>query len=115
MLTNQSHHCDRYIPLSEAAKRCYPRAIHASGAWRHARKGILCANGQRVYLKHIRAGGVIYTTPEWVTAFFEAAAAADAEHFRGDGNVQPVAKARTPDQSTRAIAVAREKLRALGV
>src|SRR5687768_2163406 len=100
------------IRLSQAAK-LYPKAIHSSGVWRHCRRGVKAANGSRVRLRHVRAGGYIYTRREWMEQFFEAVAAADLEHFIDTGDDhRPAPKLRMPDQRAKAVAEARAELRA---
>lgn len=104
-----------YITLSAAARHHYPKPIHASGAWRHARRGVRCANGQRVHLKHVRAGGVIYTTAQWVNEFFEAIAAADMQYFAAGNIPEPSLRPRTSGAREKAVTKARAELHAMGV
>jgi len=67
---------DDYITMSEAAKRTPGRPASAT-IWRWARKGIRTRTGSLVRLRHIRAGGRIYTRAEWLQAFFDEVANAD--------------------------------------
>jgi len=43
---------------------------------------VLSRAGNRVFLKHVRVGGKMYTRKEWVEAFGEALAQADADYFQ---------------------------------
>lgn len=69
-----------YISLAAAAKRS-PGTPHVSAVWRWCRRGVLSRTGERIRLKHIRAGGKILTTPQWVEEFCHALAAADQKYF----------------------------------
>lgn len=42
---------------------------------------MLARNGSRIFLEHIRAGGKILTTAEWVEAFCRGLASADRAYF----------------------------------
>ncbi|MFA9476958.1 DUF1580 domain-containing protein [Phycisphaerales bacterium AB-hyl4] len=70
----------KYITLAEAAKLA-PGRPSANAVWRWARKGVKSRCGHRVHLQHVRAGGRVLTTAEWVEQFARDLAEADAEHF----------------------------------
>ena len=74
---------NEHIDLTEAAKIC-PGRPHPSAVWRWCRRGIKSRSGNRVCLRHIRAGGKIYVKRDWLDEFFTAVADADAEHFAPD-------------------------------
>lgn len=78
-----------YISLAEAT-RLAPGRPHSSAVWRWCRKGIKTRRGDRVHLEHIRAGGRIFTTENWLIEFFKAIAEADVEYFasRNESNVR---------------------------
>jgi hypothetical protein len=69
-----------YLTLAQAAKLA-PGRPSANCIWRWCRRGVLARSGTRVCLRHIRAGGKIFTTEQWVHEFCEQLAAADVEHF----------------------------------
>ena len=62
---------DKYIRFSKAARLVPGRRSQAT-VFRWAKKGV-----KGVHLRHIRVGGVNYTTEEWIEKFFEDLAAAD--------------------------------------
>ena len=102
-----------YISLSEAA-RLAPGKPHVSSLWRWCRRGVKARGGDRVHLEHVRAGGRVYTTAESLTRFFEAVAAADAEHFNSQtAPTQPAT--RTDNQRERAVRSAERKLAGAGI
>jgi len=70
-----------FITLAEAAE-ILPRRTQAYCVWRWCRKGTKARNGQQIYLKHERWGGIIYTTQKWLDDFAERLAAADIEYFK---------------------------------
>lgn len=79
-----------FVELAEAAKLC-PGRPHASTLWRWARRGIKARNGQRIRLRHLRAGAKIYVRPSDIEEFFGEIARADGEHFQsGNGTPRPV-------------------------
>lgn len=69
-----------YITLTEAAKRC-PSRPSISAIWRWCRRGLKSRSGRRVRLQHVRVGGRIFTTEEYMHRFFGELAASDAEYF----------------------------------
>ena len=82
----QSHN---YLNLNQAAAVCpnSPRPgeksnnLHSSTIWRWCRKGVKATSGDMVKLRHVRIGGKIHTTKQWLDDFFESLAAADMDHF----------------------------------
>ena len=106
---------DDRLPLAQAAK-ILPGRPHASSVWRFCRKGIKARNGERVYLRHERWGGVIYTSGQWLQEFAERLAAADIEHFEETGRTPPASIAtRTPAQARRDNERADTELTAVGI
>ena len=71
---------EEFITLSDAAKFS-PGQPNTAAVWRWARQGVKARSGDRVYLRHVRVGGRIFTRPDWLGEFFSATAQADAEHF----------------------------------
>lgn len=71
---------EEYLSLTHAA-RLSPGRPSANAVWRWCRRGLRARGADRVRLRHIRVGGRIYTRPEWLDAFFEQLAEADAAHF----------------------------------
>ncbi len=69
-----------YVTLAQAAKLS-PGRPSANAVWRWARKGIRSRSGDRVRLEHVRMGGKIFTTREWLKQFGQRLAADDARHF----------------------------------
>lgn len=69
-----------YINLGRAAK-LIPERPSVNAVWRWARKGVLARGGDRVRLEHVRLGGRVYTTEQWVREFGVKLAKADAAHF----------------------------------
>lgn len=67
---------EKYLTLTEATKLT-PRQPTVATLWRWARRGVLARNGTRIQLRHIRVGGRVYTTEQWLHEFFEAVMAAD--------------------------------------
>lgn len=74
---------DQYLTLAQAAK-VTPGQPSVNAMWRWCRRGVRSRDGARVYLEHIRVGGKIFTTAEWVYEFGQRLATADTAHFRGD-------------------------------
>lgn len=69
----------KYLTLGQAAQQT-PGRPSAGTIWRWARRGIRARDGNVVRLKHIRVGGRVYTTEQWLQQFFEQVAAADLGH-----------------------------------
>jgi hypothetical protein len=74
------HETLEYITLTEAAKLA-PNRPSTNCLWRWCRKGVVSRGGQRVRMKHVRIGGMIYTTAAWLDAFGQQLAEADAAYF----------------------------------
>ena len=72
---------EEHLSLGEACKIA-PGRPSANCIWRWCRRGVLSRTGQRVYLRHVRVGGKIFTTARWLDEFGSRLAEADAEHFR---------------------------------
>lgn len=69
-----------YLTLGKAAQES-PGRQSANCIWRWARKGVLARTGERVRLQHVRVGGKIYTTREWLAEFGRRLAEADTSYF----------------------------------
>lgn len=69
-----------FITLGQAAQLA-PTRPSANAVWRWCRRGLKARSGKRVYLKHVRVGGRVFTTAEDVNRFFVELAEADREHF----------------------------------
>lgn len=88
--TNDNEH----LTLPQAAKIA-PGRPSANCVWRWCREGVKSRSGERVRLKHIRVGGRIYTTREWIETFGVELADADAQHFeRSDEPAPPTCRSR---------------------
>jgi len=110
-------HDGQYITLHEAAK-LVPGGTSANCIWRWARKGVIARSGERVRLQHVRIGGKLFTTAEWLTQFGLALAEADASYFMLEGKpVAPVSasRGRTEKQRQAAIERAERELAEMGV
>jgi hypothetical protein len=71
-----------YLTLTQAS-RLLPNRPHPSTIWRWCRKGVLSRTGERVWLRHVRFGGYVYTRALWVEEFGCHLAQKDAAHFSG--------------------------------
>ena len=72
--------------------------------------------GERLYLQHVRAGGKIFTTEQWLKEFFIAVAEADSQHFAATTDRRDtLTKPRTPDQRRKAVAAAEAALKKDGI
>ncbi len=69
------------LPLSRAAQIA-PGRPSSNCVWRWCRRGLRPRAGERVYLRHVRVGGKVYTSREWLEDFGQALAEADAAYFR---------------------------------
>ena len=104
-----------YLTISAAAKIA-PGQPHLSAVWRWARRGILTRAGGRVFLKHIRAGGRVFTTARWLDDFYAAIEDGDLPHFSNPETTGgKVPKPRTPNARQRAVARARAELAGQGI
>ncbi len=86
---------DDHLTLSQAAKIA-PGRPSTNCMWRWCRRGVLARTGERIYLRHIRVGGKVYTSKPWLDDFGQALADADAAYFR-----QNEYEAVTPPSSSR--------------
>lgn len=71
---------DKYLTLSQAARHA-PGKPTPNCLWRWCRKGVAARGGRRIYLYHVRSGGKLFTTAEWVRAFGRELTEADQAHF----------------------------------
>ena len=74
------HEQSKHITLTEATK-ITPGRPSTNCLWRWCRRGVLSRSGQRIRLEHVRIGGKIFTTADWVEQFGKALAEADASYF----------------------------------
>jgi len=91
---------ENYKTLSQVAKLC-PGRPHTSAVWRWCRKGLKSRCGETIRLQHIRVGGKIYTTAEWLSDFFTSIAESDAKHFDSQQTYSRNRRARKPKNSQR--------------
>lgn len=70
-----------YLTLAEAAQLT-PRRLTAGTLWRWARRGVRAHDGRSIHLRHVRVGGRVYTTEQWLHGFFAELAAADLANTR---------------------------------
>jgi hypothetical protein len=104
-----------YITLGEAAKLA-PGRPSVNACWRWARKGVKARSGQRIRLRHIRAGGRVLTTAAWVEQFTRELADADAEHFDAEADKPKQTSTDKPEPTGRAEHErARQRLAAQGL
>lgn len=110
------HETENYITLTQAAKMA-PLRPSTNCIWRWCRKGVLARGGERIRLQHVRLGGKLFTTAEWVTQFGQALAEADATYFNlVKPSVQvPQAKTRSEKQRQAALDRAQRELQEAGV
>ena len=89
------HEFNDLLTLSQAAK-LVPGRPSSNCLWRWSRRGVLSRGGERVYLRHVRVGGMVYTSKQWLDNFGQALAEADATYFRrsDDDAVPPPAPSR---------------------
>lgn len=88
---------NNYLSLAEAAQNS-PGRPSANAVWRWCRRGLRVRGGDRLRLHHVRVGGRIYTRPDWLDAFFEALADADAGYFQPNANTRCDSKPAPPGQ-----------------
>ena len=111
------HETPQYITLTQAAKLA-PSRPSVNCIWRWCRKGVLARDGQRIRLQHIRIGGKLYTTAEWLDAFGHQLAEADAGYFSLGGRAvtsSAVPGRRTEMQRQAAVQRAHRELAEMGV
>lgn len=75
------HETREYMTLTKAAKLA-PGQPSVNCIWRWCRKGVLARGGQRVRMQHVRIGGKLFTTADWLSQFGQALAEADASYFK---------------------------------
>ena len=110
------HEMDDYITLTQAAKLA-PNRPSVNCLWRWCRKGVLARDGRRVRMEHVRIGGKLYTSAQWMAEFGQALAEADANYFSLDTSSpsQPQPRGRTEAQRQAAIDRANRELKEMGV
>mgnify|MGYP006280210385 CR=1 FL=1 len=79
---------EEHITLAQAAKLA-PGRPSANCVWRWCREGVKATSGQWVRLKHVRFWARIYTTRQWMNAFWLALAKAGAAHSDRDEQAPP--------------------------
>lgn len=70
----------RLLTLSQAA-RIAPGSPTPNCVWRWCRRGVIARSGRRVRLEHVRVGGKLFTSAEWLDSFGRRLAEADADYF----------------------------------
>lgn len=110
---------EKVLRLVEAVKllpRHVGRKVHTSTLWRWMRVGCKSRVGRRVFLDHIRLGGVLLTSAEALDRFGNELAKADREYFDAqterDKNKAP--KTRTERQRERDVERAESALDKVG-
>lgn len=110
-----------YITLTQIAKIA-PGRPKTNCVWRWCRKGVMSRSGERVRLKHVRIGGMIYSTRHWLDEFGRRLAEADERYFdlvdaaqRGDAARRRRKETRTEEARRMAIEDAERELRAAGI
>jgi hypothetical protein len=86
----------QHLTLAQAS-HIAPGRPSVNCLWRWARRGVVARNGERIKLQHIRVGGRIYTSREWLDEFGRLLAEADAAHFdrfHDSGNVSQTDRSR---------------------
>ena len=89
-----------YLTLSQAAG-LVPGRPHFATLWRWCRKGVVARNSERVKLRHVRMGGRLLTTRQWLDEFGLALAAADAQFFDRSDSIGSIAEPNGPAASAR--------------
>lgn len=79
-----------YLTLAEAAKLT-PRQPAVGTLWRWARRGVRARDGRSIHLHHVRVGGRVYTTEQWLHEFFAELATADLANVRWQHPNRPIA------------------------
>lgn len=65
-----------YLTLSQAARQV-PGRPAAGTLWRWCRRGLKVRDGRHIRLRHVRIGGRLYTTLDWIEEFGRQLAEAD--------------------------------------
>jgi hypothetical protein len=68
------------LTLSQAARLTHG-SVSPNCIWRWCRQGVRSRTGEVIRLKHVREGGKLFTSKQWLDEFRERLAAADVEHF----------------------------------
>ena len=112
------HERDDYITLTQASKLA-PGRPSINCIWRWCRKGVIARDGRRLRLEHVRMGGKLYTSAQWLAEFGQALAEADANYFNIDSDaptlLTPQPRTRTVSQRQAAIQRAERELKEMGV
>lgn len=87
-----------YLSLTDVAKVA-PGRPSTNAVWRWCRRGVLSRDGERVRLKHVRVGGQIFTTAQWLDDFGSKLAESDALYFDLADAAQRARQAQRPRRS----------------
>ena len=87
------HELSEYLTVAQAA-RIAPSKPSPNCVWRWCRRGVKSRSGERVKLRHVRIGGMIFTSRKWIEEFGLRLAKADAEHFDLDEQFLPIPRHR---------------------
>lgn len=75
-----SEHLADLITLAEGAQHV-PGRPTANCLWRWCRRGVLARDGSRIRLQHVRVGGRVMTSVDWIRDFGKRLSEADAAYF----------------------------------
>ena len=102
------HATPELISLTEATK-ISPGRPSTNCVWRWCRKGVRARGGTRVRLRHVRVGGKIFTSQQWLDEFGHHVADADAAYFdqQSDSTPEVTSPARVRSETQRHAAIAR--------
>jgi hypothetical protein len=110
-----------YITLTQIANIA-PGRPKTNCIWRWCRRGVLSRSGERVRLRHVRIGGMIFSTRQWLDEFGRRLAEADSKYFdlvdaaqRGDTARRRRKETRSEEARRQAIEEADRELRAVGI
>ena len=110
-----------YLSITEVANIA-PGRPKTNCIWRWCRKGVLSRSGERVRLRHVRIGGMIYSTRQWLDEFGRRLAEADERYFdlvdaaqRGYTARRRRKETRTDEARRQSIEDADRELRAAGI
>ena len=110
------HETEGYISLTEAAKLA-PGRPSINCVWRWCRKGVIARSGERIRLQHVRIGGKLFTTAQWVGEFGQRLADADTAYFDLTNDAAPLPprpRTRTEEHREEAIDRAERELEEAG-
>lgn len=102
-----------FLTMTELAQHC-PGRPSAGTIWRWCRHGVKSRSGHRVYLQHVRSGGRVLSTTQWMERFLKELTAADAKHFRSTPTT-PSTSVRSDAYAARRVKRARQRLRQRGI